>query len=185
MAAAVFHLTSFIQVIDQQDTICALATPPGVSAIALLRVSGDAAIAIADKIFVPSDKGPALAERAANTIHYGNIVEHEAVVDEVMVSIFRSPHSYTGEDSIEISCHGSPYIQDQILQVLIRAGARTAHPGEYTQRAFLNGKMDLSRAEAVADLIASHSASSHRLAIQHIKGGFARDIQTLREQLVN
>lgn len=167
------------------DTICALATPPGISAIAMVRLSGPEALSIADKVFVAKDGGGALAERQANTIHYGNIIENDTAIDEVMVSIFRNPHSYTGEDTIEISCHGSPYIQDQLLQVLIRAGARMAKPGEFTQRAFLNGKMDLSRAEAVADLIESNSASSHRLAMQHIKGGFAKDIQALREQLVN
>jgi tRNA modification GTPase len=167
------------------DTICALATPPGVSAIAMVRLSGPEAFSIADKVFVAKDGGGALGERPTNTIHYGNIIENDTAIDEVMASIFRNPHSYTGEDTIEISCHGSPYIQDQLLQVLIRAGATMAKPGEFTQRAFLNGKMDLSRAEAVADLIESNSASSHRLAMQHIKGGFAKDIQALREQLVN
>ena len=173
-----------MSLVPNNDTICALATPPGVSAIAMVRLSGPEAFSIADKVFVAKDGG-ALAEGQPNTIHYGNIIENDTAIDEVMASIFRNPHSYTGEDTIEISCHGSPYIQDQLLQVLIRAGACMAKPGEFTQRAFLNGKMDLSRAEAVADLIESNSASSHRLAMQHIKGGFAKDIQALREQLVN
>ena len=151
-----------------QDTICAIATAPG-GAIGIIRVSGPDAIAITDRLFTPASGKP-LAERAAYTLTFGQILSPAGeVVDEVLVSLFRAPHSYTGEDSVEISCHGSAYILQQVMQLLIGQGCRAAGPGEYTQRAFLNGKMDLSQAEAVADLIASTSAATHRMAMNQMR----------------
>lgn len=167
------------------DTICAISTPSGVSAIALLRLSGSDAISICEKIFSPADSNCKLLNQAANTVHFGSIEDCGELIDEVLVTIFKNPRSYTGEDTVEISCHGSVYIQNKVLQILINSGARIARPGEFTERAFLNGKMDLSRAEAVADLIVSHSRASHQIAVRQLKGGFAKDIQKLREQLVN
>lgn len=144
----------------QQDTICAIATSQG-GAIGIIRVSGDDAIAITDKIFEPAGKqGCRLAQRKGYSVTFGHIVCDEGIIDEVLVTLFRSPHSYTGEDCVEISCHGSSYILQRIMQLLINTGCRAAGAGEYTMRAFLNGKMDLSQAEAVADLIASDSAAS-------------------------
>ena len=144
---------------NDQTVICAIATAPGMGAIAVIRLSGKGCIEICDRIFVsPSSKK--LTDARPNTIHFGKIVDKEELIDEVLISVFRAPHSFTGEDSIEISCHGSVYIQQRILQLLISSGARLAAPGEFTQRAFLNGKMDLSQAEAVADLIASSSAAA-------------------------
>jgi tRNA modification GTPase len=165
------------------STICALATP-GIGAIAVIRVSGPDAIGIAEAIFRPGSAGKRLSDQQPNTIHFGTIQNGEEVVDEVMVSLFRAPHSYTGEDSIEISCHGSPYIQQKILELLLAHGAQPARPGEFTQRAFLNGKMDLSQAEAVADLIASESEGAHRVALQQLRGGFSDRLKSLREQLL-
>ena len=164
------------------DTIVAIATPNGSGAIAIIRLSGENAIKITDRIFVGKNK---LIEQNAYTINYGNIKENNEIIDEVLVSVFKAPKSYTGENSIEISCHGSIYIQQKILNLLIKNGARTANPGEFTQRAFLNGKLDLSQAEAVADLIASESKASHKVAIQQMRGGFTFDLQELRSQLLN
>ncbi len=169
---------------SQQDTITALATPPGIGAIAVIRLSGENAIQIADSVF-KSKKSLKLTESKSHTIHFGNIVEGDHVLDEVLVSVFKNPHSFTGQDSIEISCHGSVFIQQQIIQLLIRKGARLAQPGEFTLRAFLNGKFDLSQAEAVADLIASDSSASHDLAMQQMRGGFSSEIKVLREQLIH
>ena len=167
-----------------QDTICAIATAPG-GAIGIIRVSGPDAIAITDRLFTPASGKP-LAERAAYTLTFGQILSPAGeVVDEVLVSLFRAPHSYTGEDSVEISCHGSAYILQQVMQLLIGQGCRAAGPGEYTQRAFLNGKMDLSQAEAVADLIASTSAATHRMAMNQMRGGFSRELALLRDQLLH
>jgi tRNA modification GTPase len=166
------------------STICALATP-GHGAIAVIRVSGTDAIGITEAIFEPATSGKQLAEQAPNTIHFGTIQKGREVVDEVLVSLFKAPHSYTGEDSIEISCHGSPYIQQQILEQLVSHGAEPARPGEFTQRAFLNGKMDLSQAEAVADLIAAESEGAHRVALQQLRGGFSDRLKSLREQLLH
>ena len=165
-----------------EDTICAIATARG-GAIGVVRVSGTEAISIADKIF----RGrKTLAEAKANSVIFGNIVDAEQnIVDEVLVSIFRAPHSYTGEDSVEISCHGSDYILQTVMQLLIANGARTAKAGEYTKRAFLSGKMDLSQAEAVADLIASSSASTHRLALNQMRGGLSSELAALRERLLH
>lgn len=171
-----------------KNTICAIATAPG-GAIGIIRVSGNDSIRIADRIFQPKGKDQSpLTERKAYTLTFGNIIDAENgndIVDEVLVSIFRAPHSYTGEDSVEISCHGSRYIMQRIMQLLISAGCRAAGPGEYTQRAFLNGKMDLSQAEAVADLIAADSTAAHRIAMNQMRGGFSTELARLRSELLH
>ncbi|WP_425236783.1 tRNA uridine-5-carboxymethylaminomethyl(34) synthesis GTPase MnmE [Ulvibacterium sp.] len=166
------------------DTIIALATPSGAGAIAVIRISGMETIGLSAKHF-RSVSGKDLAEQKSHTIHLGHIVDGERVLDEVLLSVFKNPHSYTGEDVIEISCHGSPYIQQEIIQLFIRKGCRMAQAGEFTLRAFLNGKMDLSQAEAVADLISSENEASHQIAIQQMRGGFSHEIQKLREELLN
>ena len=166
------------------DTIVAMATPAGAGAIAVLRLSGPEAITIASSIFT-SVSGKSLAEQKTHTVHLGHIKDGEKIIDEVLVSIFKNPNSYTGEDVIEVSCHGSNYIQQEIIQLCLRKGCRMAQAGEFTLRAFLHGKMDLSQAEAVADLIASDSAASHQLAIQQMRGGFSSEIKRLREELLN
>ena len=166
------------------DNIVALATPSGTGAIAVIRVSGPEAIILVDKLF-KSIKGKALAQQKSHTIHLGNIVDDDKILDEALVSIFKGPHSYTGENVVEISCHGSPFIQQQIIQLLLRNGCRAASAGEFTLRAFLNGKMDLSQAEAVADLIASDSEAAHDIAMQQMRGGFSNEIQELRQELLN
>ena len=168
-----------------QSTICAISTSPGVGAIAIVRLSGSDAISIADKIFKSPKKGKVLVEQKANTIHFGQIVFNNEVIDEVVISLFKAPHSFTGENSVEIACHGSVYIQQKILEILVESGARLALPGEFTQRAFLNGKMDLSQAEAVADVIASSNAAAHKLALNQMRGGFSKEINDLREQLLH
>lgn len=173
-----------MNILYTDDTICAIATAQG-GAIGTIRVSGKDAIAITDKIFSPINGAP-LAGRKAYTLTFGHITGNEGeIVDEVLVSLFRGPHSYTGEDSTEISCHGSSYILQQVMQLLIKNGCRAAGPGEFTQRAFLNGKMDLSQAEAVADLIASTSAATHRMAMNQMRGGFSRELSSLREKLLH
>lgn len=164
------------------DTIVAIATPSGSGAIAIIRMSGKDAIVIADSVFYGKNK---LVNQNAYTISFGYIKDDNDIIDEVLVSVFKAPKSYTGENSIEISCHGSIYIQQKILNLLIKNGARTANPGEFTQRAFLNGKLDLSQAEAVADLISSESKASHKIAMQQMRGGFTSDLQNLRTQLLN
>ncbi|MEO2050134.1 MAG: tRNA uridine-5-carboxymethylaminomethyl(34) synthesis GTPase MnmE [Allomuricauda sp.] len=166
------------------DNIVALATPSGTGAIAIIRVSGPDALSLVDALF-QSIKGKKLVQQKSHTIHLGHIIDDGKIMDEVLVSLFKGPHSYTGENVVEISCHGSPYIQQQIIQLLLRKGCRTALPGEFTLRAFLNGKMDLSQAEAVADLIASDSEAAHDIAIQQMRGGFSNEIQKLREELLN
>ena len=167
-----------------KDTIIALATASGAGAIAVLRVSGPKAISVSNTLFKSiHDKN--LLNQPTHTIHLGHIVDGDRVLDEVLVSIYKNPQSYTGEDIVEISCHGSSYIQQEILQLFIRNGCRSANPGEFTLRAFLNGKMDLSQAEAVADLIASDSAAAHQIAIQQMRGGFSSEIKKLREELLN
>lgn len=170
-----------------QDTICAVATAQG-GAIGTIRVSGPQAIEITSRIFTPA-QGKPLAERKPYTLAFGKIISAapptEEVIDEVLVSVFHAPHSYTGEDSTEIMCHGSSYILQQVMQLLIQNGCRSALPGEYTQRAFLNGKMDLSQAEAVADLIASSSAATHRLAMSQMRGGFSKELSHLRNRLLH
>ncbi len=167
--------------VNSQDTIIALATPQGVGAIGVIRLSGSNAIAITQSVW----RGKDLTTQPSHTIHYGHIIDGDKDIDEVMVSLFWAPKSFTTEDVIEISCHGSPFILEQILQLLITKGARMAEPGEFTLRAFLHGRIDLSQAEAVADLIASNSAAAHDIAIKQIRGGFANQIKDLRAQLVN
>jgi tRNA modification GTPase len=167
-----------------KDTIIALATASGAGAIAVLRVSGPKAISVSNTLFKSiHDKN--LLNQPTHTIHLGHIVDGDRVLDEVLVSIYKNPQSYTGEDVVEISCHGSSYIQQEILQLFIRNGCRSANPGEFTLRAFLNGKMDLSQAEAVADLISSDSAAAHQIAMQQMRGGFSSEIKKLREELLN
>ena len=168
------------------DTIVALATASGTAAIAVIRLSGPKAISIADQLFKPN-KGEksSLSLSKTHTLHFGTIQEKGKLVDEVLVSLMKSPHSYTGEDTVEISCHGSQYIQQKILQLCQTEGARMAGPGEFTLRAFLNGKMDLSQAEAVADLIASDSGASHQLALKQMRGGFSEEIRQLRQRLIH
>lgn len=168
-----------------QSTICAISTSPGVGAIAIIRLSGNNAINITDKIFRSPKEGKLLADQLANSVHFGQIIFNTEVIDEVLVTLFKAPHSFTGEDSVEIACHGSVYIQQKILEILVVSGARLALPGEYTQRAFLNGKMDLSQAEAVADVIASSNAAAHKLALNQMRGGFSKEITALRKQLLH
>ncbi len=166
------------------DTIVALATPSGSGAIAVIRLSGKAAIEIASKAF-KSVSNKNLKKQATHTIHLGHIVDGDKTLDEVLVSVFKNPNSYTGEDVVEVSCHGSSYIQQEIIQLFLRLGCRMATAGEFTLRAFLNGKLDLSQAEAVADLISSDNAASHQIAMQQMRGGFSSEIAKLREELLN
>ena len=167
------------------DTIIALATSSGVGAIAIIRLSGNDAIEIADQFFRSKFGKKNLTKVRSHSIHLGNLVEENRVIDEVLVSIFKDPHSYTGENVVEISCHGSVYIQQEILQLFLKNKVRHAEAGEFTLRAFINGKMDLSQAEAVADLIASDSKASHQIAMQQMRGGFSNEIEDLRTQLLN
>lgn len=164
--------------------ITAISTAPGVGGIAVIRLSGEGAIALVDQLF-KSPTGKRLVDQKANTIHFGAILHGEETIDEVLVTLFRAPHSFTGEEVVEIACHGSTYIQQSILQELIAHGATLAKPGEFTQRAFLNGKMDLSQAEAVADLIASNSAAAHRMALSQMRGGFSDELTKLRTHLLD
>jgi len=166
------------------DTIVALATPSGPGAIAIIRLSGKDAIKIASLVF-NSVLGKKLADQKTHTVHLGNILDGERIIDEVLATLFKNPQSYTGENVVEFSCHGSSYIQQEIIQLLLRKGCRMATAGEFTLQAFLNGKMDLSQAEAVADLIASDSKASHQLAIQQMRGGFTTEIEELRVQLLD
>lgn len=164
-------------------TICAPATIPGTGAISIIRVSGKESLAIADKVI--DTKGVPIAETEGYRLRYGTVFEADGnVLDNVVVSVFRAPHSYTGENSVEISCHASRFIVNKILELLVNAGARIAAPGEFTRRAFVNGKMDLAQAEAVADVIASQSAASHRVAMNQLKGGFSSELKVLREKLL-
>lgn len=167
----------------KEETICAPATSGG-GAIVVIRLSGPRSFQIGEKIFFPSDRKVKLTESKGYNIIYGEIRDGEEIIDDVLTSIFRAPHSYTGENSIEISCHASPYIQMRIMEILIKNGAIAALPGEFTQRAFLNGKMDLSQAEAVADLVASASQAAHRIAISQMRGGFSSEISKLRSELL-
>lgn len=168
-----------------QDTIVALATPSGSGAIAVIRLSGNEAITIADSCFKSVTPHKALKNQSTHTIHLGHIVEDNRIYDEALVSVFKNPNSYTGEDVVEISCHGSLFIQQEIIQLFLRKGCRMATAGEFTLRAFLNGKLDLSQAEAVADLIASDNEASHQIAMQQMRGGFSSEIAKLREELLN
>lgn len=167
-----------------QETIVALASPSGAGAIAIIRLSGNEAITIAEHVF-QSVSGKSISKQKTHTIHLGHIVDDGKIFDQVLLSIFKNPHSYTGEDIVEISCHGSTYIQQQIIQLLLRKGCRMAQAGEFTLRAFLNGKLDLSQAEAVADLISSDNEASHQIAMQQMRGGFSNEIAKLREELLN
>jgi tRNA modification GTPase len=168
-----------------QSTICAIATSPGMGAIATIRLSGEKAIEIADSVFQSPNKAKKLAAQPANTLHFGTISEGHELIDEVVVALFRAPHSFTGEDVVEISCHGSVYIQQRLLQLLVTKGARLARPGEFTQRAFLNGKMDLSQAEAVADLVASTTRASQKMAMNQMRGGFSNELSRLRAKMLH
>ncbi|WP_411030409.1 tRNA uridine-5-carboxymethylaminomethyl(34) synthesis GTPase MnmE [Spongiimicrobium sp. 3-5] len=168
----------------QERTIVALATPAGAGAIAIIRVSGKEAIPISASVF-RSVRNKTLEKQKSHTVHLGHIMDGERTLDEVLLSLFKGPNSYTGEDVVEISCHGSPYIQQQIIQLLLRQGCRMADAGEFTLRAFLNGKLDLSQAEAVADLIASDNEASHQIAMQQMRGGFSNEIKLLRDELLN
>lgn len=166
------------------ESIIALATPAGAGAIAIIRISGIDAITIASNHFA-SKRGKKLVNQKTHTILLGNIVDGNRVLDEVLISVFKGPNSYTGDNVVEISCHGSTYIQQEIIQLFLRNGCRTANAGEFTLRAFLNGKIDLSQAEAVADVIASDNAASHQIAIQQMRGGFSNEIKELRAELMN
>jgi tRNA modification GTPase len=166
------------------ETIVALATPSGAGAIAVIRISGKAAISIASQIFQSVSKKD-ITQQKTHTIHLGHIVDGTKVYDQVLLSLFKNPHSYTGEDVVELSCHGSTFIQQQIIQLLLRHGCTMAKPGEFTLRAFLNGKLDLSQAEAVADLISSDNEASHQIAMQQMRGGFSNEIALLRAELLN
>ncbi len=165
---------------DYSDTIVAISTPPGEGAIGIIRLSGSEAIAVANKVFSGKD----LAKQPTHTLHFGKIMDDNTIIDEVVVSLFKGPKSYTGEDIAEISCHGSDYVLQQVMSLCMANGARMAKPGEFTLRAFMNGKLDLAQAEAVADLIASHTATAHRAAIHTLRGGFSEDLKQMREQLI-
>ena len=167
-----------------QETIIALATPNGLGAISLIRVSGKDAILITDKLF-RSKKNKVLSDQQSHTVHLGHLLKNNREIDEVLITLFKGPHSYTGEDTIEISCHGSTYIQKEIINLYLDNGIRSANPGEFTLRAFINGKMDLNQAEAVADLIASENEGSHKLAMQQMKSGFSNDLKKLRAELLH
>lgn len=168
----------------QNDTIVALASPSGAGAIAVIRVSGSDAIVVSNSIF-NSVSGKDITKQKTHTLHLGHIVDGTKIIDQVLLSIFKGPNSYTGENTIEISCHGSTYIQQQIIQLLLRKGCRMANAGEFTLRSFLNGKMDLSQAEAVADLISSDNEASHQIAMQQMRGGFSNEIKEMRQELLN
>jgi len=169
----------------QNDTIIALATPAGVGAISIIRLSGENAIHFVEANFKSIRKNKSLFNQKTHTIHLGHIIENNIILDEVLVSVFKNPNSYTGENIVEISCHGSSFIQQEIIQLFLKKGCRMADNGEFTMRAFLNGKMDLSQAEAVADVIASNSAASHQMAIQQMRGGITNELKELRVQLLD
>lgn len=162
------------------DTIVALATPPGIAAIGVIRISGNRSIDIINQIFPAKD----IAQQPSHTLHVGFLKDNDKILDEVVISVYKNPTSYTGEDVLEISCHGSAFVQEQVLQTIISKGARLAKPGEFTQRAFLNGKLDLAQAEAVADLIASNTDASAKAALYNIRGGFSNVLKHLRDQLI-
>jgi tRNA modification GTPase len=170
---------------DNNATICAVSTPSGSGGIAVIRVSGAEAITVCDRVFLPHVEGKSIGKQKSHTLNLGKIMKGEDILDEVIVSVFHAPHSFTGEETVEISCHGSAYIQQEILKLLIENGCQLAKPGEFTQRAFLNGKMDLSQAEAVADLIISSSVASHRIAMNQMRGGFSKELLQLRSQLLD
>ena len=167
----------------KEDVICAISTPPGMGAIAVVRLSGDGSITLVDEVF-HSPSGKKLSEAGPNTVHFGRVEWEGTLLDEVLVTVFHAPRSFTGEESVEISCHGSTYIQQKLVELLLSRGARLALAGEFTRRAFRNGKFDLSQAEAVADLIASSSRASHRVAMNQMRGGFAKKLGDLRDKLL-
>lgn len=169
----------------QKDTICAIATPSGTGAIALIRLSGPESLFIAFQLFKPANSAVSLTNIESHKIYFGKIIFENEMVDEVLLSFFKAPASYTGEDVVEISCHGSEFVQQKIIELLLQKGSRSANPGEFTMRAFLNRKLDLSQAEAVADLIASQSKMAHQLAINQMRGGFSEKIKLLRTKLLN
>ncbi|MFK8037891.1 MAG: tRNA uridine-5-carboxymethylaminomethyl(34) synthesis GTPase MnmE [Crocinitomicaceae bacterium] len=169
-----------MQNLQSTETICALSTAPGMGAIAIIRVSGSQSFSIVEAIFSKS-----IADKTSHTAHFGKIVDGDDIIDEVLVTIFKNPGSFTGEDSAEIACHGSVFIQKSILELLLKHGARLAKPGEFSMRAFMNGKMDLSQTEAVADLIASTSKAQHNVAINQMRGGFSNDLKALRQKLMD
>jgi tRNA modification GTPase len=179
-----FATQIFVALIDVTSTIAAISTPPGTGGIAVIRLSGAQALAIADRLFT-SPSGKKLAGQKAGTVHFGSIVHRGEAVDEALAAVFRAPASYTGEDTVEISCHGSTYIQQKIAQAMVDCGAQPAQPGEFTMRAFLNGKLDLAQAEAVGDLIASGTQAMHRVAMQQMRGGYSAKIKALREKLLH
>ena len=164
----------------EQDTICALATAPGMGAIAIIRISGHKSFEVVEKIFSKS-----ISDKDSHTVHFGLIKENDTIIDEVIVTVFKNPKSFTGEDSVEITCHGSVFIQQQIIQLLIRSGARMAKAGEFSMRAFMNGKMDLSQTEAIADLISSTTKAQHEVAMHQMRGGFTTELSGLRQQLLD
>ncbi|MEJ5302934.1 MAG: tRNA uridine-5-carboxymethylaminomethyl(34) synthesis GTPase MnmE [Bacteroidales bacterium] len=178
-------LDSLAGLMKMDTTICALATPPGTGAIAVIRVSGKNTFSILEKIFIPTGKRLRVSDMSSHTVHLGRIVDGDEMIDEVLLTIFRAPKSYTGQDVAEISCHGSRYIQSSILTLLMKNGAIMAKPGEFTLRAYLNGKLDLSQAEAVADLINAEARSAHQLALKQMRGGFSSEIQTMRQSLID
>jgi tRNA modification GTPase len=177
-----FHLITTMY--SKDDTICAISTPPGKGAIAVIRCSGTDALVIAGKIIRLNSRDIEFTSLPANTIHYCTVYDGNEVIDLAVAAVFRNPHSYSGEDTIEISCHGSLFIQKKILELLVKSGARMATAGEFTMRAFLNGKLDLTQVEAVADMISSGSAAAHRVAINQMRGGFTREIKILRDKLL-
>ncbi|MGZ5286801.1 MAG: tRNA modification GTPase, partial [Flavisolibacter sp.] len=162
------------------DTIVALATPPGVGAIGVIRLSGSRSIEMINPLFPGKD----LSQQPSHTLHVGFIKEGDSILDEVVIGLYRAPRSYTGEEVVEVSCHGSPFVQQQVIDALQKQGARLARPGEFTQRAFLNGKLDLTQAEAVADLIASNTEASRRTALNNMRGGFSQTLKHLRDRLI-
>lgn len=170
---------------QNDSTICAIATPSGNGAIALIRLSGKVAFCVMESLFKSPSNKKILSQQAPHTVHFGSLEYQGEVIDEVLVTLFKEPHSYTGEDVVEITCHGSNYVQQKILQVLTKCGVHIAKPGEFTLRAFMNGKMDLSQAEAVADIIAAESQAAHNMAINQLRGGFYKQINTLRSELLN
>lgn len=170
---------------NNQDTICALATAPGSGAIAIIRLSGSEAFSITQSLFFPANKSTLLSNVEGHRALFGLIKENDEIIDEVLVTVFKNPKSYTGEDSVEISCHGSIFIQQKIIELLLQKGARMAEPGEFSQRAFLNGKFDLTQAEAVADLIASESKTAHQIAMRQLRGTYSNRIKDLRTELLN
>lgn len=179
------NLNSLAELMKMDTTICAPATPPGVGAIAVIRVSGRETFALMDKIFIPQARRKKVSDFPSHTVHLGHIVDGDEIIDEVLLTVFRAPKSYTGQDVAEISCHGSRYIQSSILALLMKHGARMAQPGEFTLRAFLNGKLDLSQAEAVADLINAEARAAHQMALRQMRGGFSSEIHAMRQQLVD